>query len=396
MSSSSTNECKPLYDLSQLKCPLCLEIFDEPIKLKCQHDLCKTCFLQLFEKSAFNCPLCRTRLSSWARNHKIKDIINVEKQKYIQEFHSELTSVSESSSSSHLVNVAKYKEGELYQEYLGMKEKFDAELKEEQNTQELASKALIKEILSRERKEEKEKAKKMAQLNKAKTRTTSERKITSFFTFPSSFKKENKKDKTIKKSFRNLTKSKSSNSPKTPRKRLQKKNSQLKLSPIQKYLTPEKKSADLSMMSNDEASNLVETADLAMVSNDEASNLVETVDLAMVSNDVASDLVETVDLAMVSNDEASNLVETADLAMVSNDLDSDLVETVDLTMVSNDLDSDLVKTVDLSMASNDVASDLVETVDLTMVSNDVASDLVKTVDLTDDRIESLSHLNNIH
>uniref|UniRef100_A0A1A7W835 RING-type E3 ubiquitin transferase n=1 Tax=Iconisemion striatum TaxID=60296 RepID=A0A1A7W835_9TELE len=48
-------------------CPVCLEIFIEPVTLPCTHTFCKSCFLESVDKSTLCCPLCRKRVSTWAR-----------------------------------------------------------------------------------------------------------------------------------------------------------------------------------------------------------------------------------------------------------------------------------------------------------------------------------------
>uniref|UniRef100_A0A8C5D9Y3 RING-type E3 ubiquitin transferase n=1 Tax=Gouania willdenowi TaxID=441366 RepID=A0A8C5D9Y3_GOUWI len=50
-------------------CPVCLEIFVEPVTLPCTHTYCKECFLQAVDKASLCCPLCRIRISSWTRLH---------------------------------------------------------------------------------------------------------------------------------------------------------------------------------------------------------------------------------------------------------------------------------------------------------------------------------------
>ncbi|XP_078100704.1 E3 ubiquitin-protein ligase rnf168 [Sander vitreus] len=50
-------------------CPVCLEIFMEPVTLPCTHSFCKVCFLESVDKATLCCPLCRKRVSSWARLH---------------------------------------------------------------------------------------------------------------------------------------------------------------------------------------------------------------------------------------------------------------------------------------------------------------------------------------
>ncbi|CAI5692380.1 unnamed protein product [Oreochromis niloticus] len=50
-------------------CPVCLEIFMEPVTLPCTHTFCKVCFLESVDKATLCCPMCRKRVSTWARLH---------------------------------------------------------------------------------------------------------------------------------------------------------------------------------------------------------------------------------------------------------------------------------------------------------------------------------------
>ena len=43
-----------------LSCPICQEIFDEPIRITCGHTFCRKCIIQWEKKSHnYQCPLCR-------------------------------------------------------------------------------------------------------------------------------------------------------------------------------------------------------------------------------------------------------------------------------------------------------------------------------------------------
>eukprot|EP00667_Euglena_gracilis_P028359 EG_transcript_36027 len=49
-----------------MKCPVCLELFDDPVLLSCPHSVCRTCASQLVEArqpatvaSTLSCPLCQ-------------------------------------------------------------------------------------------------------------------------------------------------------------------------------------------------------------------------------------------------------------------------------------------------------------------------------------------------
>ena len=71
---------------SDCLCPICLEIFLEPVTLPCAHTFCKPCFLETVDKANLCCPLCRKRVSTWARlNGRNKTLINLELWKRIQD-----------------------------------------------------------------------------------------------------------------------------------------------------------------------------------------------------------------------------------------------------------------------------------------------------------------------
>ncbi|XP_071491158.1 uncharacterized protein [Diadema antillarum] len=53
--------------LSECICPICLCILVEPVTMPCQHELCMPCFKQNVEQANLTCPMCRLRISSWAR-----------------------------------------------------------------------------------------------------------------------------------------------------------------------------------------------------------------------------------------------------------------------------------------------------------------------------------------
>lgn len=71
---------------SDCVCPVCLEIFLEPVTLPCMHTFCKPCFLETVDKSNMCCPLCRKRVSTWARlNSRNKTLVNMELWRRIQD-----------------------------------------------------------------------------------------------------------------------------------------------------------------------------------------------------------------------------------------------------------------------------------------------------------------------
>lgn len=87
------------------RCPVCLEVFMEPVTLPCTHTFCKVtlflqrlvarrqtgclvftlllstvfqnCFLETVDKTTLCCPMCRKRVSTWARkNSRNNTLVN--------------------------------------------------------------------------------------------------------------------------------------------------------------------------------------------------------------------------------------------------------------------------------------------------------------------------------
>ena len=66
-------------------CPICLQILIEPVVMPCEHELCGPCFKQNVEEANFLCPLCRMRISSWARrNSRNGTLVNEKRWEQIQ------------------------------------------------------------------------------------------------------------------------------------------------------------------------------------------------------------------------------------------------------------------------------------------------------------------------
>ncbi|XP_026138663.1 E3 ubiquitin-protein ligase rnf168 [Carassius auratus] len=84
--SSPVEESSGGLKRSDCLCPVCLDIFLEPVTLPCMHTFCKPCFLETVDKSNICCPLCRKRVSTWARLHsRNKTLVNVELWRRIQD-----------------------------------------------------------------------------------------------------------------------------------------------------------------------------------------------------------------------------------------------------------------------------------------------------------------------
>lgn len=55
------------FSEDDFSCPVCYEIFKDPLLLPCSHSICKTCLEQFWENRGFReCPVCRKRFSQEA------------------------------------------------------------------------------------------------------------------------------------------------------------------------------------------------------------------------------------------------------------------------------------------------------------------------------------------
>uniref|UniRef100_A0A3B4TLG4 RING-type E3 ubiquitin transferase n=1 Tax=Seriola dumerili TaxID=41447 RepID=A0A3B4TLG4_SERDU len=71
--------------LDDCRCPVCLEILMEPVTLPCTHTFCKGCFLETVDKTTLCCPMCRKRVSTWARlNSRNNTLVNQQLWRQIQ------------------------------------------------------------------------------------------------------------------------------------------------------------------------------------------------------------------------------------------------------------------------------------------------------------------------
>lgn len=140
-------------------CPICLEIFLEPVTLPCEHTFCKPCFLETVDKANMCCPLCRKRVSTWARlNARKKTLVNVELWKRIQnafpvQCQRRLNGVEEEQEEEVDMLIPKPKvsePGELRQEYEDQVSKLMAEKQAMEEAERRASEEYIQRLLAEE------------------------------------------------------------------------------------------------------------------------------------------------------------------------------------------------------------------------------------------------------
>ncbi|CAH1245337.1 RNF168 [Branchiostoma lanceolatum] len=90
--SSQTVDYSQKPALSEVICPICMEILVEPVTMPCSHELCMPCFQENVQNGEANfvCPMCRLRISSWARrNAREHTLVNRERWAQIQRFYPE-------------------------------------------------------------------------------------------------------------------------------------------------------------------------------------------------------------------------------------------------------------------------------------------------------------------
>eukprot|EP00794_Sanderia_malayensis_P010724 gene10724-11872_t len=80
-SSNDDEEANP----SDFICVICLQLLIEPVVLPCNHELCMPCFKEHVNSTSLYCPMCRIRISNWARKKSREgSLINKERWQYIQ------------------------------------------------------------------------------------------------------------------------------------------------------------------------------------------------------------------------------------------------------------------------------------------------------------------------
>jgi len=85
-SDNSSDDIVTSMSYTDFTCPICLQILIEPVVMPCEHELCGPCFKQNVEEANFLCPLCRMRISSWARrNSRRGTLVNLKRWEQIQQ-----------------------------------------------------------------------------------------------------------------------------------------------------------------------------------------------------------------------------------------------------------------------------------------------------------------------
>ncbi|KAF7709246.1 zinc-binding protein A33-like [Silurus meridionalis] len=91
------------FSEDQFSCPVCFEIFKDPVLLQCSHSVCKVCLEQYWEtKGSRECPVCRTRSSQTLppTNFALRNLC----ESFLRERNQETSPVSETVCSLHSEN----------------------------------------------------------------------------------------------------------------------------------------------------------------------------------------------------------------------------------------------------------------------------------------------------
>lgn len=143
-------------------CPVCLEIYMEPVTLPCTHTFCKTCFLESVDKATLCCPMCRRRVSTWARqNSRNKTLVNERLWRQIQtafplQCQRRLSGQDADTDDAAGVSVSFHKvsePGELRQEFEDQITKLTEEKRVQDEEQRRASEEYIQKLLAEEEEE---------------------------------------------------------------------------------------------------------------------------------------------------------------------------------------------------------------------------------------------------
>lgn len=134
MTKNQTMDSKKLQkklDLEEVFCIACRCIYLQPVTMPCGHTLCLECFKSMVDLTAYQCPMCRRRISNWLRKfkHDWDAMLNVDlweaiKQQYPIEVQKRLNDEDDGIEErivNHDFSRVELKEGEIKKEFDDMK-----------------------------------------------------------------------------------------------------------------------------------------------------------------------------------------------------------------------------------------------------------------------------------
>ncbi|XP_076454346.1 uncharacterized protein LOC143289250 [Babylonia areolata] len=152
--------------LEDCMCTICLCILVHPVTLPCGHEMCMPCFKHTVEEASLTCPLCRTRISTWARKaSRTNSLVDQKRWEQIQRLFpqrvqrrldglddetDEETEEKEVVDVSYRRMVQLSKPGEIRKEYEEELKRLEAQQEAERQREEEASASLIQKLHSQE------------------------------------------------------------------------------------------------------------------------------------------------------------------------------------------------------------------------------------------------------
>eukprot|EP00026_Physarum_polycephalum_P011590 Phypoly_transcript_11825.p1 GENE.Phypoly_transcript_11825~~Phypoly_transcript_11825.p1 ORF type:complete len:262 (+),score=53.89 Phypoly_transcript_11825:186-971(+) len=86
----------PAIDISDFECPLCFQVYLQPVTTPCGHVFCKQCLFRAFQHSC-SCPLCRFKIDpSLNQKYSVNIVLMNVIEKYFPKEHRERVSQEES------------------------------------------------------------------------------------------------------------------------------------------------------------------------------------------------------------------------------------------------------------------------------------------------------------
>ncbi|XP_050389178.1 NKAP family protein [Patella vulgata] len=149
-------------------CPICMNILIHPVTMPCQHELCMPCFKQNVEESSLLCPMCRTRIGTWARlSTKQNKLVNEKRWQEIQKLFPEkvkrrLEGVESEEDEDDVLETFHHpivhiaEPGEIRKEYEEQLQKLQKQREVEQSKEEAESAALIRKLQLEEEERQRE------------------------------------------------------------------------------------------------------------------------------------------------------------------------------------------------------------------------------------------------
>ncbi|XP_071440351.1 E3 ubiquitin-protein ligase RNF169-like [Hetaerina americana] len=148
---------KPL-SLVDVECPVCRDVFIEPVTLPCKHRLCLQCFDGTMENVSLQCPMCRTRVGGWLRaatkdnrviDVKLWELIKCEFSEYVEaKLRGEAKEIR-----AELRPICVSQPGEVRREYEMHKKSLEEEQRRQREEEEKASTDLIRKLQEEESEE---------------------------------------------------------------------------------------------------------------------------------------------------------------------------------------------------------------------------------------------------